>query len=364
MILKKITFVLLLWGAFAFSLPVFSQDNVYEVKTLVIDPGHGGKDPGAMSKYGKEKDIVLKIAKYLKKYINDSLPDVKVILTRDKDVFVELYKRGEIANKNNADLFISIHINSNESSRPYGTETYVMGLHKTKQNLEVAKKENQVILKEIDYEKRYDGFDPNSPEASIIFTLFQNAYLDQSLKLASFVQDNFKNTAHRTDRGVKQAGFLVLWKTAMPSILIEAGFLSNPEEAKYLVSDKGQKELAYAIYKAFKQYKEAVEAEGRAMKEAEDSEKYPVTYKVQFLTSSKIVDYGNREFSGLDASQISTEKVKQGLYKYYYGKEHTYKDIVPLYKKVKKNFKDAFIVAFDKDGKRISLREAKKSERK
>ncbi len=364
MILKKIIFILLLAGAFVFSLPVFSQDNVYEVKTLVIDPGHGGKDPGAMSKYGKEKDVVLGIAKYLKQYINDSLPDVKVILTRDKDVFVELYKRGEIANKNNADLFISIHINSNPSPKPYGTETYVMGLHKTKQNLEVAKKENQVILKEIDYEKRYDGFDPNSPEASIIFTLFQNAYLDQSLKLASFVQDNFKHTAHRLDRGVKQAGFLVLWKTAMPSVLIEAGFISNPTEAKYLVSKKGQKELAYAIYKAFKQYKQSVESEGKVMKTSNNEVRYPVTYKIQFLTSSKIVDYGDKEFSGLEADRISTEKVKQGLYKYYYGKEHAYKDIVPLFKKVRKKFKDAFVVAFDKDGKRISLREAKKMEKK
>ncbi len=354
----SLMFVLLSFGSSA-------QEDIYAVKTVVIDPGHGGKDPGAMSKYGKEKDIVLGIAKYLKKFINDSLPDVKVILTRDKDVFVELYRRGEIANQNKADLFISIHINSNPSTKPYGTETYVMGLHKTKQNLEVAKKENQVILKEIDYKKKYDGFDPNSPEASIIFTLFQNAYLDQSLKIASLVQKNFKNTARRLDRGVKQAGFLVLWKTAMPSILIEAGFISNPTEAKYITTKKGQKELAYAIFKAFKEYKEEMEAEGRKAKGLETpTEKPPVLYKIQFLTTSKSVDYDSPEFKGLDKSLITTEKVKNGMYKYYYGLATTYSEISALRKDIKKNFKDAFIVAFDSSGNRISLREAKKIEKK
>ena len=354
----SLMFALLSFGSSA-------QEDIYAVKTVVIDPGHGGKDPGAMSKYGKEKDIVLGIAKYLKKFINDSLPDVKVILTRDKDVFVELYRRGEIANQNKADLFISIHINSNPSTKPYGTETYVMGLHKTKQNLEVAKKENQVILKEIDYKKKYDGFDPNSPEASIIFTLFQNAYLDQSLKIASLVQKNFKNTAHRLDRGVKQAGFLVLWKTAMPSILIEAGFISNPTEAKYITTKKGQKELAYAIFKAFKEYKEEMEAEGRKAKGLETpTERPPVLYKIQFLTTSKSVDYDSPEFKGLDKSLITTEKVKNGMYKYYYGLATIYSEISALRKDIKKNFKDAFIVAFDSSGNRISLREAKKIEKK
>ena len=241
-------------------------------------------------------------------------------------------------------------------------------MHKTKQNLEVAKKENQVILKEIDYEKRYEGFDPNSPEASIIFSLFQNAYLEQSLKFASLVQQNFKNTAKRFDRGVKQAGFLVLWKTAMPSVLIEAGFLSNPNEAKYLMSEKGRKELAYAIFKSFKEYKKIVEEEGKLMQEARKKEKknekkYPVTYKIQIFATSKKLDFNDKEFKGLEASLISRKEHKNNLFKYYYGEEHFYKKIVPLYKKIKKKFKDAFIVAFNIEGKQISMREAKKLEK-
>ena len=356
-------FIIIVLFAFSY-IQAYSQDDIYEVKTVVIDPGHGGKDPGAMSKYGKEKNVVLGIAKHLKKFINDSLPDVNVILTRDKDVFVELYKRGEIANKNNADLFISIHINSNPSPKPYGTETYVMGLHKTKQNLEVAKKENQVILKEIDYQKRYDGFDPNSPEASIIFTLFQNAYLDQSLKFASLVEKSFKTNAHRVERGVKQAGFLVLWKTAMPSVLIEAGFISNPKEAQYLVTDKGQKELAYAIFKAFKEYKKEMEAEGRKLNGDAKKSKKPVVYKVQFVTASKPIDYDSPDLRGLNKNLIQPEKVKDKLYKYYYGSVETFAEAKELQKQLKENFPDAFIVAFDSTGTRISLRKAKQIEKK
>lgn len=190
----------------------FSQNELYQINTIVIDPGHGGKDPGAVSQYGYEKDIVLAIGLKLRKFIEDSLPDVKVIMTRDKDVFIELYKRAKIANENKADLFISIHANSNESSKPRGSETYVMGLYKTKANLAVAKKENQVVLQEANYQQQYDGFDPNTPEGNIIFSLYQNAFLSQSLQMADLIQKYFKQNPKLINRGVKQAGFLVLWK--------------------------------------------------------------------------------------------------------------------------------------------------------
>jgi len=226
----------------------------HKIKTIVIDAGHGGKDPGCNGGDAKEKAITLKIALKLGQLIKDSLEDVKVIYTRDDDTFVELFERSAIANKNKADIFISIHCNANKNKDASGTETYAMGLHKSTGNLDVAKRENEAILKESDYEKNYDGFDPTSPEAHIMFSLYQNAYLDQSLVLASKIEKEFLNVK-RQSRGVKQAGFLVLWKTTMPSILIETGFLSNPNERKFLSSDAGQKDMALSIFKAIKEYK-------------------------------------------------------------------------------------------------------------
>lgn len=225
---------------------------------IVVDAGHGGKDPGSISHSVQEKKITLAIAKKLGKMLNDSIKGVKVIYTRDSDKFIELHERPKIANKNKADIFISIHCNHNGSSKPYGSETYVMGLHKSNGNLDVAKRENSAILYEDDYEKKedYEGFDPNSPEAHIIFSFFQNAFLDQSLHLASYIETNLaKRKKMNKSRGVKQAGFLVLWKTAMPSVLVETGFISNTKERVYLVSEKGQKEVAHSILKAVKQYK-------------------------------------------------------------------------------------------------------------
>ncbi|MDF1550168.1 MAG: N-acetylmuramoyl-L-alanine amidase, partial [Bacteroidales bacterium] len=237
----------------------------YKIKTVVIDAGHGGKDPGAVGKKAKEKDIALSIALKVGTYIEQYIKGVKVIYTRKTDEFIELYKRAEIANKNKADVFISIHVNSHTSSKPYGTATYVMGLHKSEENLEVAKFENSVILKEEGYKKNYKGYDPNSDESHIILSLLQNAHLEQSLVLASKIQDQFRTRVGRKDLGVRQAGLVVLWNATMPAILVETGFISNANEEKYLITDQGQSFLASAIYRAFKEYKNEIEKSSGAL---------------------------------------------------------------------------------------------------
>ncbi len=240
-----------------------SLNNNYTINTIVIDAGHGGHDGGCSGKHSKEKHITLLIAKQLKSYIQDAFPNVQIILTRDKDVFIPLHERSAIANKNKADLFISIHCNAApNSSSVKGTETYVMGLHKTESNLSVAKRENSVILEETDYANHYDGFDPNSPMAHITFSLFQHAYQEQSIAFADLIEKQFSQQAGRKSRGVKQAGFLVLYKTAMPSVLIESGFLTNRSEEDFLKSTYGQEIIASAIYRAFKEYKVLVEEKG------------------------------------------------------------------------------------------------------
>jgi N-acetylmuramoyl-L-alanine amidase len=229
-----------------------------KIKTVVIDPGHGGHDSGCLGSSAQEKTVALSISLKLGKMIEDNFPDVKVIYTRKTDVFVELYRRAQIANDAKADLFICIHCNSGPKAA-FGAETYVMGLHKTEGNLGVAKRENSSILMEDSYDKKYEGYDPNSDEADIIFSLYQSAYLDRSLQFASKVQDQFRTFAKRYDRKVRQAGFLVLWKTSMPSVLIETGFLTNGDEHNYLASKKGQQIMAASIYRAFIDYKSEVD---------------------------------------------------------------------------------------------------------
>jgi N-acetylmuramoyl-L-alanine amidase len=248
-------FLLALCGSFQ----PFSQSK-FHVKTVVIDAGHGGKDPGCV--YGKlyEKDIALSVALELGKQIQNNFSDVKVIYTRQTDTFIELYERAAIANRNKANLFISIHVNSSTSPSSSGTETWVMGPHKSEANLNVAMKENSVIQLEENYMLKYDGFDAKSPEAYIIFSLFQNAYLEQSQLLALKIEE-LQIKSQRNSRGVKQAGFLVLWKTAMPSVLIETGFISNDEDRTYLASKSGQINLATSIFDAFKYFKSDIEAE-------------------------------------------------------------------------------------------------------
>jgi len=244
----------------------FKETNVnksaYQVKKIVIDAGHGGKDSGTVGKNCLEKDVVLSIALKLGDIIKENLKDVEVIYTRDDDTFVPLDKRAEIANKNDADLFISIHANSEPKGHhsAYGTETYVMGEHTSDRNLEIAKKENSVILMEENYEEKYEGFDPNSPESYILFSLYQSAYVYNSLKLAEYIEDQFKNRVKRNSRGVKRAGFIVLWKTAMPSVLTEVGYLSNREEEIYLKDPLSQVYVASGIFRAIRDYKEEIES--------------------------------------------------------------------------------------------------------
>jgi N-acetylmuramoyl-L-alanine amidase len=229
-----------------------------KITTVAIDAGHGGHDAGCTYGGAKEKDVTLAVALKVGEAIEKLMPDVKVIYTRDNDEFIELHERAGIANRQNADLFVSIHCNANKKTEVFGTETFSMGLHKSEGNLDVAKRENSVILLEKDYQEKYEGFDPNSPEAHIYFSFLQGAYLEQSLKLASNVEKNFL-AVKRTSRGVKQAGLMVLWKSKMPSILIETGFLSNAKERHYLTSDTGQTKLSGAIALAVKQYKTSVE---------------------------------------------------------------------------------------------------------
>ncbi len=236
-----------------------TNETDYEIKTVVVDPGHGGHDPGCLGSSTREKHLALAIGKKVAYAIERQFPEIKVILTRDKDVFIPLHERAKIANRNDADLFISIHCNFMPGSRATkGSETYVMGLHTAKQNLEVAKRENEVILLEENYEENYD-FDPNSPEAHIMLSMFQNAYLEQSILFAERVEANIHAIAKRKSRGVKQAGFYVLKATTMPSVLVETGFLSNREEESYLNTEKGQNAIANSILQAFAEYKSMVE---------------------------------------------------------------------------------------------------------
>ena len=237
--------------------------KIYRIDRVVIDAGHGGKDPGTLGSISKEKTVALEIALELGRIIKENIKDVEIIYTRNSDKFIELENRASLANKNNADLFISIHCNAVASNREsiQGTETYVMGTHTSQGNFEVPKRENSVILLEDNYEERYEGFDPNSPESLILFSLYQKAYFENSLNVAGKIEHQFSKRVGRNSHGVKQAGFWVLWRTAMPSVLVEVGFLSNPKEERYLNDDLGQVYLASAIYRAFKDYKSELESD-------------------------------------------------------------------------------------------------------
>ena len=356
----------------------FDEDSFYGIKTVVIDAGHGGHDGGCQGSYSNEKDVALAISLKLGKYIEENFKDVKVVYTRTTDVFVKLDERAKIANKAKADLFICIHVNSGPSTA-MGTETYVMGLHKTESNLNVAKRENSSILLEDDYETRYENFDPNLPESYIVLNLRQSAFLDQSLNFAAKVQSQFKDRVGRIDRGVKQAGFLVLHQTNMPSVLIETGFLTNKEEEKFLNSAVNQDYMASAIYRAFKEYKQEFD-EKQSKPEQPKLEKEPVVesktpekevsstkkdkknkeetgliFKVQIATSSQKKELIPENFNGIENV---TYYEAGGIYRYTVGNEKNIEAANILQLKLKeKGFTDAFIVAFN-NGKRISLSEA------
>lgn len=380
-----------------------------KVKTLVIDPGHGGAKPGAIGAHSQEKDLVLAIAKKFGKLVNDNFPEVNVIYTRSSDVDIDLSARSHIANKAKADLFISIHANSHPTSVPCGTETFVMGLSKGKANMAVAKKENADILLEDNYKNNsaYQGFDPNSPESSIIFAMFQNAYINKSLDFAQMIQNQYCSSLKTTNRGVKQAEFMVLYMSAMPAVLTEVGFISNPEEEAFMMSNFGQASIAVSLLKAFAAYKAAEEGtpvmknfkidlpdwnNGRpkpvkpvepkveapavdsasiakttadtaavaapveVAKPAPAAPKEYVVYKVQFMSNEAIIQPGDNLLK--DISQF--EYYRQGnVYKYVTGSFYKSSQAKELQDEVrKKGFKDAFVVAFYK-GERITLQQAK-----
>ena len=238
--------------------PAVDTPYRYRLRTVVLDAGHGGKDRGCAGASAREADVALNLILALGRQIQENLPDVKVIYTRKTDVFIELDERAAIANRNHADLFISIHCNAGPS-QSHGIEVWTMGLHKTTANLGVAQRENAVILQEKDYKDRYDGFDPRSPQRHILFSLFQSAYITNSLRFAQRVDRQLRTSVNRPSRGVKQAGFLVLWKSTMPSVLIESGFLTNPAEERYLNEKANQSYMAAGIYRAFREYKRELE---------------------------------------------------------------------------------------------------------
>jgi len=384
--MKKITSEFIVLRLAFICLIICAASNPYpagrKVRVVVLNAGHGGTDPGCHGVKHLEKEVALSITLKVGKYIEENLKDVKVVYTRKNDMFVPLGEIASHANKNNADLFVCIHCNAAVNKQVYGSETYVMGLHKTKGNLDVAKRENAAILYEEDYKRKYEGFDPNSDEANIIFNMYQNAFLEQSLSYASKVQAEFKKNKNLTDKGVKQAGFLVLWKTSMPSVLIETGFLTNAEEEKYLGSQKGQDQIAFAIYKAFKNYKAEVEEydagpenevrpriteeqvevfDQHITQPTNDSIKIKtqpieqnIVFKIQIANSSKKIPLNSTKFiAAKGVEEIEEDKT----FKYLTGNFKTIDEAFAEQRRLRKEgFKDAFTVAFV-NGKKTSMKE-------
>jgi len=339
----------------------FSQNDKFIV---VIDAGHGGKDPGGVANGYREKDVALNVSLLLGKLLSNT--EVKVVYTRKTDVFIGLWKRGKIANNAKADLFVSIHCNTVNNSKPYGTETFVLGLHANKQNLEIAKKENAVILLEDDYKERYEGFDPNSEESVLGLTLLQEENLDKSFSLAAEIQQNFSQNLKRKNRGVKQAGFVVLHQTYMPSVLIELGFLSNKNEGKFLNSKIGQQKMAKEIAKSITKYYQKLKANTVVVNQDKNSDESKINtsfsnetkiekeviFKIQIASSKNKIKVKSYNFRGLK----NVQRVKVGsYYKYYYGITSSYKEVKnALLKAKEKGYSDAYIAAFE-NGEKTSL---------
>lgn len=328
--------------------------------TVVIDPGHGGKDPGAIGSKSKEKDIVLSVGKTLGNLIEKNHPDVKVKYTRNSDQFVTLNRRADIANKAHADLFISLHCNAldRRKASPQGVETFVLGLHRSKDNLDVAKAENAVIFYEEDYSTKYGGFNPNETESYIIFEYMSGQYLQQSINFATSVQDKLVKNSKRTNRNVRQAGFLVLREVAMPSVLVELGYISNRNDENYLMSSSGQQSLANSIYLAFNEYKRDYDKKNHILTNvskkdnviiANESQSGETEYRVQFLISQKKLEGNSRLFKGLSPVDFYIDGT---TYKYTYGSTNRPEEIEAILKQVRELFSDAFIVEF-KNGKRV-----------
>ena len=393
---SKFFFLLYLFIIFL-TFPAVAQKDGKTFK-VVIDAGHGGKDPGCLGAYTKEKDVALNIALKTGKLISDNCPNVKVIYTRSTDVFVELYRRAKIANDNHADLFISFHCNASENKTAHGIDTWVMGLHKSDANLAVARAENSAMLKEKNYEQNYGGFNPNSPESAVMFSLYSAAYLNNSILLADKVQKNLIATTHLRDRGVNQAGYWVLWAVSMPSILIEMGFLTNPAEEQYLSNEKNKQGIADAIYRAFVSYYSQVtgnnvtvpdvvssdnsHSESNKKTETHDNSNDNVSdnqsdkkengqetavtdskvnsdgirFMVQFMALPEKISLNDQRFNGIPNVNRYYEN---GLWKYTAGSEADLQSAKNILAEVKKKYPDAFVVAFQGENK-IPVSEAVK----
>lgn len=334
---------------------------------VVLDAGHGGDDPGNLGNGHKEKDIALKIVLEVGKSLEKN-KDIKVIYTRKTDVFVKLRERAAIANRADADLFVSVHCNSH-SSQASGTETFVLGVANTKRNFDIAKKENEVIFLEDDYKKDYKGFDPDAPESLIGLAFQQEDYVEQSIKLARLIEDSFIGKSKRKSRGIKQASLWVLHNTYMPSVLVEVGFLTNNAEGKFLNSKSGQSKMAASILEAINAYKKNLDLNvgdsyvgDVTIEDTISSEVHTIentVFKIQIAASSNALEPMSYNFKGLN--DISREK-QDGLYKYYYGYTSDYNKAQKLQIEAKnKGYKDAYIVAL-KDGKQVKLSEVLKTE--
>ncbi len=381
-----ICFLALTFGFLAAFMPKPTPKGT--LQRIVIDAGHGGKDPGNLGtgKYKTtEKNITLDVALKLGSYINEQFPKVEVIYTRDGDTFPTLQDRVEVANDNNADLFISIHCDAFTKPSASGSSSFVMGMHRSEEALRISMRENASIYMEEDYEEKYGFFDPKDPDTYIALTIRQNAYLEQSLNLSKKIQDQFRERVGRKDRGVKQAGYYVICFTTMPSILVELGFLTNPDEEKFLNSETGKDYMASALFRAFKEYKaemEGIELEEEIQKEAEplssigvtteasasnnnlwfddipqEKIKQGVRFQVQILTSSVKIEPGNVTFGPLTNVD---EYISNGLYKYAVGSTRSFEEAKKAQNLLRENnFLGAFVIAF-KNGERISLSEAMK----
>ncbi len=377
----KVILTFLLWVILSLQISALTFQNP---KTdgkwvIVIDPGHGGSDSGAIGPSSKEKDITLAVSLLTGYYLEKNLENVEVVYTRDDDSSVDLLERPKIANRNNADLFISIHANSvddkNLKKQVMGTETYIMGLAKDKASLDVAMRENKVITLEEDYSTKYAGFDPQSPESYIIFTLTHNLYQEQSTNLASMIQNQFRDRVGRRDRGVKQAGYWVLYNTTMPSVLVEIGFICNPVEEKFINSKEGQEYIASAIFRACRDYineidskssisiqeqenrgnsSSASSSDSNVTSEKTDSQSNVVIFRVQIATTSTSKEINPLNFSGY--SDV-VEIMDNDRYKYAVGGFDNYNDAVSFRKKVENDYPDAFVIAIQND-KVLPLKQA------
>lgn len=369
------TLLLLLATTFACSTTAVAQKEKKKPFTVVIDPGHGGIDPGALGRKSKEKDINFNVSKLLGNMIKEEYPEVKVIYTRTTDVKIPLARRADIANKANANLFISIHSNASKNRSANGCQTFTLGAGSDAEAKAAAMYENEVILSEDNFEETYKGFNPHSSESYIIFELMRSHDMEMSVKLAQMVQKGMVKGSALYDRGVSSAGFLVLHRTVMPSILVELGFISNSKDEGVIASKAGQQKLAKGIFNGFSEYytlyakdkeikkestpapkkgsnKPKAQKRGNVQEKTVQQSNSPV-FKIQFLTSDKKLASNDKRLKGLKAEYYK----ENGIYKYTYGESEDYEAILKMKKQIAGKFKDAFIIAF-LNGRKINTSEA------